>query len=251
VRIHYKKTFLNKVVVRVDFASPVELLQKRLPPVVSGALLTTFPISEPQKVVGKELKIGPEDTQERAFEQMNWMYYSKDKQKQACLSKDFFWISYGVYDSFEQLKGDFLPILEGLFKSIEELQVKRVGLRYIDHITFDERNVFDWSEYLDGSLLSAFSIPRYEKPILRAFSNFTVGGEDMVLKLQYGMHNPDFPAVIKKKLFIIDTDAYTEGLLELSDIHTKLDKFHDAIGNLFEKLITDKLRDVMGVEHAE
>jgi len=137
--------------------------------------------------------------------------------------------------------------LEKLFENIEQLQVKRFGLRYIDHITFNEDNIFEWSEYLHNSLLAAFSIPHEEKQIVRAFSNFTVSDEDMTLQFQYGMHNPDFPAPIKKKLFVLDSDAYTEGLLELDDIKAKIEKFHEAIGNLFEQVITDRLREKMGV----
>lgn len=249
--IRYKNTYLKKVVARVDFASPVESLQKKLPPAVSAALLKTFPISEPNKAVGKEFKISPQETEERTFEQMNWFHYSKDRQKRACLSLGFFWVEYDVYSSFEQLKSDFLPILEELFKSIEQLQIKRFGLRYIDHITFDENDVFEWSGYLHETLLAPFSIPHEGKQIIRAFNNFTISDEDMILQFQYGMHNPDFPAPIKKKLFILDTDAYTQGLLELSDIKAKIEMFHEAIGSLFEQVITERLRERMGVINAD
>jgi len=250
VRKRYKKTFLKKVVARVDFASPVESLQKKLPPAVNAALLKVFPILESKKAVGKEFTIGPQETEERTFEQMNWYYYSKDRQKRACLSFEFFWVEYNVYSSFEQLKADFLPILEELFKSIQQLQIKRFGLRYIDHIDFDEKDVFEWSDYLHELLLAAFSIPHEGKQIIRTFNNFTVSDEDMILQFQYGMYNPDFPAPIKKKLFVLDSDAYTQGLLELSDIQAKLEKFHEAIGSLFEQVITDKLREKMGTINA-
>lgn len=99
----YRETFLKKVIVRVDFASPVESLQTKLPPAVSAALLKAFPISEPQKAIAKELKISPQETEEHTFEQMNWWYHAKDRQKRACLSFGFFWIEYDVYSSFMQL----------------------------------------------------------------------------------------------------------------------------------------------------
>jgi uncharacterized protein (TIGR04255 family) len=242
---------LKKVIARVDFASPVESLQKKLPPAVSAALLKAFPISEPKKTVGKEFKISQQDTEERAIEQMNWFHYSKDRQKRACLSLGFFWVEYDVYSSFEELRSDFLSILVELFNSIEELQVIRFGLRYIDHITFGESNVFEWSDYLHESLLAAFSIPHEGKQIIRAFNNFTVSDDDMILQFRYGMHNPDYPALIKKKLFVLDTDAYTQGLLEFREIQAKLEIFHEAIGSLFEQVITNGLREKMGVINAD
>lgn len=252
MRILYKNTYLKRVVARVDFASPVESLQKKIPPAVSSALLKKFPISEPDKAVGKAFMISPQETtEERTIEQTNWFHYSKDRKKRACLSLGFFWVEYNVYSSFEQLKSDFLPILEELFNSIEQLQIKRFGLRYIDHITFDENDVFEWSRYLHESLIAPFSIPHEGKQIIRAFNNFTVSDEDLILQFQYGMYNPDYPAPIKKKLFILDTDAYTQGLLELSDIRSKVEKFHETIGCLFEQVITQELREIMGVINAE
>lgn len=69
----------------------------------------------------------------------------------------------------------------------------------------------------------------------------------MIMQFQYGMYNTDFPAPIKNKLYILDIDAYTQGLLTFDDIQSRLDKFHDAIEDLFEKVITNELRKVMGV----
>lgn len=251
MRILYKNTFLKKVIAKVDFASPVEMLQNKLPPSVSKLLLKAFPISEPKKAIGKKLMITRDETKESKLEETYWFYHGKDRQKRACLSQKFFYIEYDVYSSFENLVSDFLPILKELFDSINELQVSRFGLRYVDHITFDENDVFEWSVYLHESLLAAFSIPHEGKQLIRTFSNFTVSDDNMILQFQYGMHNPDFPAPIKKKLFILDTDAYTQGLIEMSDIPAKLEKFHEAIGNLFEQVITNGLREKMGVIDAD
>lgn len=253
MRKRYKKPFLNKVIARVDFASPVETLLKKVPPRVNVFLLPAFPILEPRKAIAAKLMIGGEQLKEQQQEslQTHWFYHGKYKKKRAVIAPEYFLVEYDAYSSFEELKSHFLPILEELFKSIEQLQVKRFGLRYIDRIAFDDSNVFEWSDYLHESLLAAFLIPHEDKQIVRAFNNFTVSDEDMILQFQYGMHNPDFPAPIKKKLFILDFDAYTEGLLELDDIKAKLEKFHEAIGNLFEQVITDGLREKMGVINAD
>lgn len=252
MRQRYKQTFLKKVVARVDFTPPVEILKKTIPSNVSKLLLRAFPISEPKKIIGKKLMITRDETKESTREETYWFYHSKNRQKRAVLAPEFFLTEYDVYSSFENLLSDFLPILGELFTSIEELSVQRLGLRYIDHITFDENgDLFDWSAYLHNSLLAAFSIPHDGKQIIRAFNNFTITDEDMILSFQYGMHNPDFPAPIKKKLFILDSDAYTQGFLELKDTEDKLNKFHEAIGSLFEQVITDKLREIMEPVNAE
>ena len=61
------------------------------------------------------------------------------------------------------------------------------------------------------------------------------------------MPNPDFPAVIKRKSFTLDYDAYCTQLLDKTDIPAFLDRFHDRINSSFEKVITDGLRKKMGV----
>lgn len=61
------------------------------------------------------------------------------------------------------------------------------------------------------------------------------------------MHNPDFPAPIRKKIFVLDYDAYCEGLQDMEDIKKNIDVFHDKIENLFEENITKKLREKMEI----
>jgi uncharacterized protein (TIGR04255 family) len=69
----------------------------------------------------------------------------------------------------------------------------------------------------------------------------------MILTFKYGMHNPDFPAPIRKKIFVLDYDAYYQGLQEMSDILRNTAEFHDRIEKLFESSISPKLRAIMGV----
>jgi len=253
MRKRYKKPFLTKVIARVDFGFGEEELKKRVPASVNKLLVPLFPIPEPRKVIAAQLMVGGEQLKEQQKEDVetHWLYHGKNRKKRAVVAPTHFLVEYDVYNSFEELKSHFLPVLEELFKSIEGLQVTRLGLRYIDEITCDDNNVFEWSEYLNMPLLAAFSIPHDGKEVLRVFNNFTIRDHDMILRFQYGMHNPDFPAPIKKKIFILDLDAYTEGLLEFGDIEEKLEKFHEAIGNLFEQVITDKLREIMGEINAE
>ncbi len=246
MRKRYRKPFLKTVIVRADFASPIESLQKALPPKVSRLLLKSFPISEPQRAIAREFMITPEETKEHKSEEMNWFYYGTNREKKACVSPRFFFVEHLEYGTFENLKNDFLPVIAELFTSVEDLQVKRFGLRYVDHIEISGGAMFDWKEYLDDSLLCCFSIPRVGKEIVRAFNTLALSDGQMILQFRYGMHNADFPAQIKTKLFILDFDAFTQGLLELDEIRMHIDSFHDSIDSLFEQVITDKLREAMG-----
>ena len=63
------------------------------------------------------------------------------------------------------------------------------------------------------------------------------------------MFNPDYPAPIQKKSFILDYDAYHRGALNLEDIIPKLDKLNTIIKTIFERSIKDGLRNLMGVQN--
>jgi uncharacterized protein (TIGR04255 family) len=58
------------------------------------------------------------------------------------------------------------------------------------------------------------------------------------------MHNPDYPAPIKKKTFILDYDAYTSGILGKDELDIYISQFHLAIQKLFEGSITEKFRTI-------
>ena len=61
------------------------------------------------------------------------------------------------------------------------------------------------------------------------------------------MPNPDYPAPIKQKLFVLDYDAYCNLLLSYSDIEQYITQFHDKIKLSFEQVISDALRKRMGL----
>jgi len=68
---------------------------------------------------------------------------------------------------------------------------------------------------------------------------------DMRVRFQYGMHNPDYPSVIRRKQFILDYDAYREETQTGDELERNLMRFHSKIQELFEQSITDELRRIM------
>lgn len=243
--IKYSKPFLSNVIVRIDYASPIANLGFKLPKDLSRSALKIFPILEPQEVISPGLLLSAEVRKEEPTALRQWEFYDKYKQKRLSIGIEHMFISYSKYESFEQLKEQFLPIAELLFELYDELQVKRFGLRYINNIIVAEDALTDWTQYLHENLLSIFKIPKPGDTIARAFNDLQLTYDDVNLRFQYGMHNPDFPAPIREKRFVLDFDAYTQGLLEYDDLNTKIDIFHDKIQELFEESIKAALRDKM------
>ena len=59
------------------------------------------------------------------------------------------------------------------------------------------------------------------------------------------MNNPDYPAIIKKKIFILDYDAFSSSFIPVNEIKDAFSTFNDTIYNLFEQSIKDDLREKM------
>lgn len=244
----YKKNFLTNVIVRVDFPNPLKT--DSLPPDITKVILKSFPISEPKKLfqmVGS-FKVEPKKKfeVETGEETTEWNYYGVNREKRLIIQKDSLSISYmKSYRGYEDLKSEFLGIIDKLFEVFTDIQVNRLGLRYINEINLDETDPFNWEKYLNSNLFSNFNITENKDTIARGLNNLVLNYGNMILNFHYGMHNPDFPAPIRKKIFVLDYDAYYTGLQDLKDIESNLFTFHEEIEKLFEENITDGLREVM------
>jgi len=245
----YPTPFLREVIVRLDYSNPLTKLSKFLPAKIRDIVTPSFPIGEPKEFISRELRISKDLTKEKIVEGTDWFFHGIDREKTLILARDNINISYTKYGSFDTLKNEFLPIVKELFTYYDDFQGKRLGLRYINEITLPENRVLEWEDYLNGSLLANMSFPEDPSKICRAFSNLELSEGDLIVRFQYGMFNPDYPAPIRKKSFILDYDAYYQGALNFEDINPKLDKFNVAIKSIFERSILDGLRRIMGVQN--
>lgn len=244
-RKKYKKDFLKKVIVRIDFDTPLPIVSKGPASSIYDTVKDRFPITEEKKVMGKELLIGPEDTKERSIETKEWHYYGKNREKHLTITPNTVFVEYDRYEYYEMLKEDFLSVSDALFTSYPKLQVRRLGLRYIDNIDIPNESPTEWDKYLKPELNTIFALAEDKKSVSRAFHVLEFNyGEDL-LRFQFGMFNPDYPAPIKKKIYTLDYDMYVTKILNKSDIGETLDRFHEKVNRSFEEVITDELRKIM------
>ena len=244
-RRKYKKDFLNKVIARIDFDTLLSIPTDGPAKGIYSIVKERFPITEEKKIMGKELFIGPEQTKERSIERKEWHYFGKNREKHLCVSPDNMFIEYNKYEYYEMLHDDFLSVSNALFDAYPKLQVKRFGLRYIDNIEIPEGSPTDWSKYLKPELCAIFSLADNRETIARAFHVLEFNyGEDL-LRFQFGMFNPDYPASIKKKIYTLDFDMYATKILDKQDIEETLDRYHKKLRLSFEEVITDELRNIM------
>lgn len=243
--IRYTKHYLREVIARVDFPSPLENIATRLPKEITEIALEHFPIAEPRKAVAQELQMSPEKVSSKKTEFTEWRFFGKDRDKTLTITPRSLVISYSSYRSYGTLRNEFLSPLTTLLGEFPEVVINRLGLRYINHISIPNGNPLEWQDFLNGSMLGIFDFYPDKQAISRAFHVLEFNFDEFNLKFQYGMHNPDYPASIKKKVFALDLDAYRQGSLTLEEIRQDLDTFHSRIQELFELSITEQLRGIM------
>jgi len=229
----YKKNYLEEVIVRADFASPIFKLKNSLTRPIEKKIISYFPVTD----IVNTIKINEN------IKLNEWNFYGGNREKYLKISQNCLIIDYNKYSSFEILKNEFLDLINQLINLEPELQLKRFGLRYKNVIKFNGKNPTNWDKFFNKNLISIFKIPKYKNEITRAFSNLSLKSGDVMLTFQYGMHNPDFPLTIKKKIFILDLDAYTDKLIKGDkDIEYFLENFHSIIHDMFENSLDEKLR---------
>jgi uncharacterized protein (TIGR04255 family) len=245
VSICYKRNFLTEVIARIDFVSPLDAVAKELPKAFSKVALMHFPIDEPKPAFAQELLVSEKEIATRRQEFMEWNFHGRNRDKRLTLTPQAFFVTYKKYEAYENLRTEFVAVVEVFFSCFEQAQPSRLGLRYINQLDVPGENPLDWGRYVNDRLLGLFSYSVQDAEPARIFHNFEAVFRNFNLRFQFGLHNPDYPAPIRRRLFILDYDAYFNGLLEPREISSSLDVYHDAIQALFEQSITDQLREVM------
>lgn len=243
----YKKNFLTNVIVRIDFINPIDEIKEKLPNELSRSLMELFPIIEPKVFPQGTLKIGIKELEPQSFEKRNlnqWRFFNKDRTRMLVFDMDHFTITFNKYESFDSFSDLFLKSVNCLLSQFTQIQVRRLGLRYINEINISGKT-FNWKGFINSKLTSFLDFANAQNIISRALSSIDFKFEEYRVKFQFGMHNPDFPSTIKKKHFILDYDAVSESLLNLEDIKELLPKLQAQINILFEESIGDKLREVL------
>ncbi len=245
---NYTNNHLTDVILRIDFPNTPLNLTGELPATLTRKILESYPIFEKKEYVQKSLTISAnKPVDEVSIDVIEWVYYGPNRERLLCLSDKYLYLNYKTWDSnsFNTLKGFFFILLDELFDLNHDLQVTRLGLRYINNIKFDDKNIFAWKSYLDKNLLHGLDFIEEKSAISRAFGNLELNYGDQKVRFQYGMHNPDYPATIKKKLFVLDYDAYCVGTQDKEEIKASLISLHDKIIYLFESSIKENLRKKM------
>ncbi|MBD3350436.1 MAG: TIGR04255 family protein [Candidatus Lokiarchaeota archaeon] len=251
--ICYNRNYLDKVIFRIDFLTEIshEVINSTN---VIKSIMKNFPVNEKDRIVYenkykvKLKKAESELAQEQAYEIVEKVFTDSEKGKRLTFSSRYLIVEIFDYNVFDLL----LSYVEEILKNIDSnIVVSRMGLRYINNYEFKEKQLFNFQKYFNKKLLSFRFIEELDEKILakRAINIQEYIFNNNNLRFQYGLYNPDFPATIKKKAFVLDYDCYYQNIIEDKNIILpKFKELHYLIQYFFEKSITDKMKDEMNQE---
>lgn len=238
----YSNNCIVEVICRLDFANPVEVFAKRIPKEVYAVVRRYYPIAEPQEIIGTEFQINPETGPiVNNVVSKQWVFWSRDKKSSCKILSGSVVFSIHDYTVFDNFKSTVLDILKAVMTFDNTIQGKRLGLRYINRL-----EIKDQGEWITGQFFDALRGHKDEKTMrLITALEYAIEEKDLNVRLIYGYLNPDYPAAMKNEDFTIDIDAYSQSIIFDDDLDRLIEDMHFEAQDCFEKMITDKLREVL------
>lgn len=237
---------LKEVILRLDFGAPIEAFTKSLPQKVATAALHAFPISEPQKAQAQEVVFTGAGMHANSTEFTQWLYHGKNREKTLTIQRDAIVFQHRKYETYEKFKSEAKSIFLSVFDAEKDLSVSRLGLRYINVFEMGDGGALDWGKYINPEMLGAVEFFGKFDNLSRAFHVIEFNHDGHLTKLQYGIANPDYPAPVRRRHFVLDIDSSYQGAIGMAEVDALIDSAHSKIQDLFEKAITEATRAEMG-----
>lgn len=241
----YKKNFLTDIVYRIDFAK-VLVLDKESPVEFQKQIADIFPLLEPVKQMGFLIENDGVELRSKEDIRTLWSFRNSENNKLVEIDSEHMALSFKSYLDFEEFSKTIESVNKALFSAYPNIHILRLGLRYINQITLDEKDIYDWGKYLSNSLLTGLGVVEDKSKIRRSMHSTEIFYEpDIMLNFRYGIFNKSYPAQLLEKEFILDYDCSTKSSLKQEELPARIDKFHDIISENFESQITEEFKELL------
>lgn len=248
----YKRNFLKDVIFRIDFVNPInvnDFVKDNL-----NELKKQYPLYSPIELKHNNIKVNFDNIKGNTVEkneiiQIKQIFYNAARTAQMEISSNALIINYKKYNDFDLLYKDIEAILNLLMKNTNSsIVVGRTGLRYINIFENTDLKSIDWSKYIISSML--FFENWNDSNVLQHMSVANVKKEECIMKIQYGLFNGEMPNDRVKESYVLDIDASSFEMCDLSVVKEQVTKWNDNIREVFEYSITDEMKAVLNDESA-
>lgn len=241
----YKNNFLKRVIFRIDFdRAELGKLKDFL-----GKIEKTFPIVEEKK--GEEgiinFNFKTKELQQESGSLITWNIYNKSKTVKIQIQPKFLTIEHLKYQDSSELLSN-VSIAADFIKTFGIKTINRLGLRYINEIKLENKDLLEWTPYINKNLLSSIAFSQeIEKTISRTMGMIVFKEDFGNINFNYGLWSSTYPGAISEKVFILDFDAYSKFPLDTEEINLPemVKEYNKGIEALFEFSIEIGLRKIL------
>ena len=253
-QVCYVQNFLSKVVLRADFGTHPLKFDAEVSKFSAG-IVDRFPHVSSNSLLHVHVEVGGPAVGGGGVKHTNvgtqWVYTKMPTGTvQVILEPTFIALEYGPgdYESFIAFVAEFSLLLDQLYSAFGAFPLDRIGLRYVNEIRLPGK-ALEWSGIIREELITAVMAPAVTGGrLLRSMHQVVeLHGEDQVL-FNYGLFNPDFPAPVVQRFFILDIDSSRSGVIQKDEAIACVNQLNGYAVVVFESSIGDGLRDVMEVK---
>ena len=255
--VKYGNSFLNQVIVRLDFLQ-FAVSENVFCNDVEKNILRYFPrkgIDQLIRFNAINVVFDPnnptfQNTRGEFQDGIQREYYSINQKNKTILSNKFLIIEINEYSDFEELQQWLQSIAIPFFKK-NRVTVVRTGIRYINIISPNRirirKNMFSPEIAATLGVNEFAGDDSIQLTRSMHVTEYQLG--ELHLNFRYGLFNPQYPNQLNDNSFALDYDCFTEEPIETVDgILQCVEKGHDTIQMLFETSISDAFRRVMNNE---
>lgn len=249
----YKKDFITNFIIRFDYNDIEETIFEDLQKIFEEKY--KFVINETRMVETGKITVdfkNKESEIESNGMKKEFCLFNIERTERLKFSKDTFIYETIKYTSYEDIKDKVKEFIDIVSKNGKEELFNRIGMRYINNIELPyskKEEIFNWENYINESIWnnSQFSNTILQKITVQEFKS-EKEDSNIIFRLQTGIPNPNKPAEIIKKNFLIDIDGFTMNVEKMANALDKLQEIHDELSNIFDKCIEENLIKIMNGE---
>lgn len=246
---HYKRNFLSRVILRVDYDT-LAALQSQQRSELSDRIKNDYPIVNGTPVGSLVVNVSPTGSGiQQQIMGMQWEHRKvQGGTKVLFFTPDHLSLEYGQgdFDHFPPFRAEFDAAFDALSQLYSNVRVTRIGLRYVNQVRFEQGNALDWDELLAPHLVAATKagIPN-NASLVRSMHQLHVRQNNLSLLLHYGIFNPEYPAAVSRREFVLDIDSHRSELTPNNEVLAIIADLNETCETTFEACILDGLRAQM------
>jgi len=245
----YKKNFITRALLRIDFNNTINLTSDILKKFKEKLSFEDLEFKE-KTVKSLELKV---DKKEKSFSVINIGKSGTYKFNKGSdifkLDHEKFLLTVNKYEKFssfyEKFKTGFL-VLQQLIKVNE---FKRIILRYVNTISLDEiKELSDWKKFIKPVIVpdAIIKIENSKFSLRRIMNLFVLGDGEFFVNIHSGIWNNNYPSKITDTDCILSIDCYIDNVtLASEDILSKPWEMKKIASKYFDFFITSKLKLIL------